>query len=89
MEPCVDADMALHRAVVVSAHNDVLVELFDGFVPRMRRVMPDMLRIRPVASPEADHAEHAALVQAIAERDTRAAAEFSRSHLTAMKRAFT
>jgi DNA-binding FadR family transcriptional regulator len=81
----VDADMAFHRAVVVAAHNDVLGELFDGFVPRVRTAMIDMLRIRPLASEEADHAAHAALAQAIASRDPRAAAELSRSHLTALK----
>ncbi|MFF1838429.1 hypothetical protein ACFVXE_30130 [Streptomyces sp. NPDC058231] len=47
-----------------------------------------MLKIRPLASPEADHAAHAALVQAIADRDSRAAGELSRSHLTALKAAF-
>ncbi|WP_214109233.1 FadR/GntR family transcriptional regulator [Acrocarpospora catenulata] len=88
VEEHVDADMAFHRTVIVAAHNDVLVEMFDSFVPRVRRAMVDMLRIRPLASPEADHAAHADLVTAIADRDLRAAAEFSRSHLTALKRAF-
>jgi DNA-binding FadR family transcriptional regulator len=87
-EEHVDADMALHRLVVVAAHNGVLTELFDGFVPRVRTAMVDLLRIRPLASPEADHAAHAALVQAIADRDSRAAAELSRAHLTALKLAF-
>jgi DNA-binding FadR family transcriptional regulator len=83
----VDADMAFHRAVVLAAHNDVLAELFNGFVPRVRAAMIDMLRIRPLVSDEADHAAHAALVQAIAGNDPRAAAELSRSHLTALARA--
>lgn len=29
----VDADMAFHRAVIVAAHNDVLTQLFDSFLP--------------------------------------------------------
>lgn len=81
----VDADMAFHRAVLVAAHNDVLVELFDSFVPRVRRAMIDMLRARPLASLEADQAAHAALADAIAARDARAAAEHSREHLSALK----
>ncbi|WP_446040631.1 FadR/GntR family transcriptional regulator [Streptomyces sp. SID1121] len=84
----VDADMAFHRTVVLAAHNDVLTELFDGFVPRVRTAMIDMLRLRPLASEEADHAMHEALVRAVADRDPRAATESSRSHLTALKEAF-
>jgi DNA-binding FadR family transcriptional regulator len=84
-EEHVDADMAFHRSVVLAAHNDVLTGLFDGFVPRVHTAMTDMLRIRPLASEEADHAAHAALVQAIAGRDPRAATERSRSHLTGLK----
>ena len=29
----VDADMAFHRAVIAAAHNDVLTQLFDAFLP--------------------------------------------------------
>lgn len=29
----VDADMAFHRAVIAAAHNDVLIQLFDAFLP--------------------------------------------------------
>ncbi|GAA0421969.1 GntR family transcriptional regulator [Acrocarpospora corrugata] len=88
VEEHVDADMAFHRAVIVAAHNEVLTEMFDGFVPRVRRAMIDMLKIRPLALPEADHSAHEDLVTAIADRDPRAAGESSRSHLTALKRAF-
>jgi DNA-binding FadR family transcriptional regulator len=83
----VDADMAFHRTVVLAAHNDVLTELFSGFVPRVRTAMIDMLRIAPLLSEDADHAAHAALVRAIAGRDPQAAAELSRSHLSALHRA--
>lgn len=83
----VDADMAFHRAVIVAAHNEVLVELFDAFVPRVRAAMVHMLRARPLASEEADHEAHARLVEAIARRDAPAAAAASRTHLTALKEA--
>ncbi len=87
VEEHVDADMALHRVVFVAAHNEVLVELFDAFVPRVRTAMVHMLRARPLASEEADHEAHARLVEAIARRDAPAAAAASRTHLTALKEA--
>ena len=85
----VDADMAFHRAVIVAAHNDVLTQLFDSFLPRLRLAMIDMLELRPVRSEEADHCAHEQLAQAIADRTPTAAAEFSRTHLSALKEAFT
>jgi DNA-binding FadR family transcriptional regulator len=87
VEEHVDADMAFHRAVLVAAHNEVLTELFDAFVPRVRAAMVHMLRVRPLSSEEADHAAHAALVEAIARRDVPAAAAASRTHLTQLKEA--
>ncbi|MGW6422928.1 FadR/GntR family transcriptional regulator [Nocardia sp. NPDC055053] len=84
----VDADMAFHRAVIVAAHNDVLTQLFDSFLPRLRLAMIDMLALRPVASEQADHAVHEQLAQAVADRNPTAAAEFSRAHLSALKEAF-
>ncbi|MBF6324203.1 FadR/GntR family transcriptional regulator [Nocardia cyriacigeorgica] len=85
----VDADMEFHRAVLVAAHNDILVQLFDAFLPRLRLAMIDMLEIRPVPSERADHAAHEQLADAIAARNATAAAEFSRTHLTALKEAFS
>jgi DNA-binding FadR family transcriptional regulator len=84
----VDADMAFHRAVIAAAHNDVLTQLFDAFLPRLRLAMIDMLKIAPLASEAADHAAHQALADAIASRNPSAAAESSRSHLTGLKEAF-
>lgn len=85
VEEHVDADMALHRAIVVAAHNEVLTELFDGFVPRSRRAMVDMLRLRPVADAAGDHDAHAAVVAAVADRLPHVAARESRAHLDALK----
>ncbi|WP_280451926.1 FadR/GntR family transcriptional regulator [Nocardia cyriacigeorgica] len=85
----VDADMEFHRAVLVAAHNDILVQLFDAFLPRLRLAMISMLEIRPVPSERADHAAHEQLADAIAARNATAAAEFSRTHLTALKEAFS
>jgi len=88
VEEHVDADMALHRAIVIAAHNEVLTELFDGFVPRVRRAMVDMLRIRPVRDPSADQDAHAVVVDAIADRMPDAAARASRTHLDALRAGF-
>ncbi|MEQ6897364.1 FCD domain-containing protein [Microbacterium sp. KR10-403] len=78
----VDADIAFHRAIVAAAHNEVLAQLFDGFVPRVRRAMIDMLRIRPAhRDAGADRDVHRGIVDAIAEKDAAAAASRTRSHL--------
>ena len=84
----VDADMAFHRAVIAAAHNDVLIQLFDAFLPRLRLAMIDMLKIAPVHSEAADHAAHRELADAIAGRDHAAAAAASRTHLSALKETF-
>ncbi|MUL84617.1 MULTISPECIES: FadR/GntR family transcriptional regulator [unclassified Mycolicibacterium] len=84
----VDADMAFHRAVVAASHNDVLTQLFDAFLPRLRLAMIDMLRIRPIASEPCDHALHQQLADAITARDPEAAAESSRTHLSTLKESF-
>ncbi len=83
----VDADTAFHRAIVAAAHNPILIELFDGFTPRLRQAMIDMLRIRPDHTNDADHEAHADLVQTIADRDASGAALQSRAHLQTMKAA--
>ena len=85
----VDADMAFHRAVIAAAHNDVLTQLFDAFLPRLRLAMIDMLKIRPIASEPCDHALHQQLADAIVARDPAAAAAASRTHLSALKESFT
>jgi DNA-binding FadR family transcriptional regulator len=84
----VDADTAFHRAVIVAAHNDILTELFDSFVPRIRSAMVDMLRLKPMADAHGDHLVHAGLVDALLKRDARLASELSRSHLSGMRGAF-
>ncbi|MCV7357823.1 FadR/GntR family transcriptional regulator [Mycolicibacterium fluoranthenivorans] len=85
----VDADMAFHRAVISAAHNEVLIQLFDAFLPRLRTAMIDMLKIAPVSSEAADHACHQELAEAIATRSPEAAAAASRTHLTALMESFT
>lgn len=83
----VDADIAFHRAIVAAAHNEILLELFDGFTPRVRQTMIEMLRIRGTFGGEADHAAHALLADAVRDRDAAAAATLSREHLAGLRRA--
>ncbi|MCX8562423.1 FadR/GntR family transcriptional regulator [Mycolicibacterium mucogenicum] len=85
----VDADMAFHRAVIAAAHNDVLTQLFDAFLPRLRLAMIDMLKIRPITSEPCDHDLHQQLADAIVARDPAAASAASRTHLSALKESFT
>ncbi|GGO62727.1 GntR family transcriptional regulator [Microbacterium nanhaiense] len=80
-EEYVDADMRFHRAVVEAADNPVLLELFDAFVPRLRRAMIDMLRIHRHTDDDVDRDAHADLAEAIADRDGARARELSRAHL--------
>lgn len=81
VEDHVDADTAFHRAVVTSAHNEVLTELFDGLVPRLRPAMIDLVRFAPAPSAAADHASHEDLVEAIRAGRPETARAASRSHL--------
>lgn len=82
----VDADTAVHRAIVAAAHNPVLSELFETFVPRVADAMVDMIGLLGLrdrdAEPNAD--EHGALVDAIAAGDVAEAARVARAHLEAM-----
>lgn len=85
VEDFVDSDTAFHRAVVVAAHNVIMIDVFDGFVPRVRKAMIDLLRLRPSFDRDADHRPHAELVEAIAARDGSTAARLSRTHLSSLK----
>jgi DNA-binding FadR family transcriptional regulator len=85
IEEHVDADLAFHRAIVTAAHNPILTELFDGFTPRCRQAMIDMLRLHGRFGSDADHDLHAQLLEAVAAGDVPAATELSRAHLQGMK----
>ncbi|WP_214327057.1 FadR/GntR family transcriptional regulator [Nonomuraea sediminis] len=63
----VDADVALHAAVVAAAHNPVLTDLFAEFVPAMRQGLIDLVDLLDVRTMEADHGDeaHTTLVNAV------------------------
>lgn len=86
VEAHVDADTAFHRSIIAAAHNPILLELFDGFTPRLRQAMIDMLRLRADDGGKPDDDRHARLADAVASRDAVAAAAESRSHLADLAR---
>ncbi|MDR6867626.1 DNA-binding FadR family transcriptional regulator [Microbacterium resistens] len=90
LERYVDADTRFHRCIVAAAHNPLLLDLFDGFTPRLRPAMVDMLRLRdrrPAAGAAAGHdvqedqLAHERLAESIVSRDAAEAARLSREHL--------
>jgi DNA-binding FadR family transcriptional regulator len=89
IEELVDADIAFHRSIVIAAHNPILTEPFDVFVPRSRQTMIEMLRLRRDFGGDPDQGTHASLLAAVAARDSKAAAGLSRSHLQSLKAALT
>ncbi|MGI5466411.1 FadR/GntR family transcriptional regulator [Streptomyces sp. CA-132043] len=79
----VDADIALHGAVVAAAHNPVLTGLFDEFVPVLRQGLVDLVELLDLRSGDSNHGDegHAALVAAIAQGDAEAAGRTLREEL--------
>ncbi|MEE4419474.1 FadR/GntR family transcriptional regulator [Streptomyces bugieae] len=67
----VDADIALHAAVVAAAHNPVLTDLFTEFVPALRQGLIDLVELLDLRGrdPQPGDARHAALVDAVADGD--------------------
>jgi DNA-binding FadR family transcriptional regulator len=79
----IDADIALHTAVVAAAHNSVLTGLFADFVPVLRQGLIDLVELLDLRSDDPNHGDdgHAALVAAIVERDAETAGRTVRSEL--------
>ncbi|SDG08159.1 DNA-binding transcriptional regulator, FadR family [Sinosporangium album] len=71
----VDADIALHAAVIAAAHNPVLTGLFTEFTPVLRQGLIDLVELLDLRAGRPDHGDesHAALVDAIAREDAEAA----------------
>ncbi|MFJ6573667.1 FadR/GntR family transcriptional regulator [Streptomyces sp. NPDC091292] len=80
----VDADIALHAAVVAAAHNPVLTDLFAEFVPALREGLIDLLALLGVRTRDPNHgdASHAALVAAVEAGDPAAAGDLAEAELT-------
>ncbi|WP_326677424.1 FadR/GntR family transcriptional regulator [Streptomyces sp. NBC_01237] len=81
----VDADIALHRAVVAAAHNPVLTDLFAEFAPALRQGLIDLVDLLDLRTAHPGHGEdtHAALVRAVVAGDAQEAARTARAELEA------
>ncbi|MDT0454696.1 FCD domain-containing protein [Streptomyces sp. DSM 41527] len=79
----VDADIALHAAVVEAAHNPVLSDLFAEFVPALRQGLIDLVELLGLRDEDPQHgdARHAALVEAVADGDGEAASRLLQTEL--------
>lgn len=77
----VDADIALHAAVVEAAHNPVLADLFTEFTPALRQGLIDLVALLGLRERDPQHgdARHAALVEAVVEGDGDAASRTLRA----------
>jgi DNA-binding FadR family transcriptional regulator len=71
----VDADIALHAAVVAAAHNPVLAALFAEFVPALRQGLVELVDLFDLRAGDPNHGDvaHAGLVRAIGRQDADAA----------------
>ncbi|NUO98927.1 MAG: FadR family transcriptional regulator [Nonomuraea sp.] len=71
----VDADIALHAAVVAAAGNPVLTDLFAEFAPALRERLIDMVELLGLREHDRSpgHDTHAALVAAVRDGDAEAA----------------
>ncbi|WP_330307432.1 MULTISPECIES: FCD domain-containing protein [unclassified Streptomyces] len=71
----VDADIALHAAVVAAAHNPVLTDLFGEFAPALREGLIELLDLVGMREHEPNTGDdgHAALVRAVSDGDAEAA----------------
>lgn len=81
----VDADIALHAAVVDAAHNPALTDLFTEFAPALRQGLIDLVELLGLREEDPQHGDagHAALVQAVTDGDGAAASRVLQTELDA------
>lgn len=86
----VDADTAFHRAMVAAAHNEVLLGIFDAFIPRGRAAMIDMLHLtRQTPRRRHDHDAHGEILSAVRDRRAEEAGALARAHLGELHHEFS
>ncbi|VFA99247.1 Pyruvate dehydrogenase complex repressor [Nocardia cyriacigeorgica] len=73
----IEADVQLHRAIVVASHNAVYLEFYDSLLP----VIEAGIRSRTSKYGESYDAEHRELVQAVIDGDPERAAQAARCFL--------
>lgn len=86
-EDGVEADAALHNAIVAAAHNPLLSQLYASMRDVVQRTSAASLSI-PGRSPDSLRA-HRAIVEAISDRDPERAASEMTSHVRGSARPFT
>ncbi|GGW47075.1 MULTISPECIES: FadR/GntR family transcriptional regulator [Streptomyces] len=81
----VDADIALHAAVVAAARNPVLTALFAEFTPVLREALIDLLSLTGLRENHPGHGDetHTALVEAVTDGAPDVAASALRTDLEA------
>ncbi|MEV5489468.1 FCD domain-containing protein [Streptomyces bobili] len=81
----VDADIALHAAVVAAARNPVLAALFAEFIPVLREALIDLLSLTGLRENHPGHGDetHTALVEAVTDGAPDLAASALRTDLEA------
>lgn len=76
----VDADVALHRAIVAASHNTVYLEFYDSLLP----VIEAVIRSRTTRYGDDFHTEHAELVDAVIAGDGDRAARAANCFLVSL-----
>ncbi len=71
----VEADIALHRAIVEASHNAVYLEFYDSLLPSIRQTVDRHVH----TTGRGFHYEHTALVTAVIEGDEAAATAAARA----------
>ncbi|MET7681408.1 FadR/GntR family transcriptional regulator [Streptomyces sp. NPDC005423] len=79
----VEADIALHEAVVAAAHNPVLTGMFTEFVPVLKRRLLDLVDLLDLRSDDPNHGDegHTALINAVVQGNAEAAGRALRDEL--------
>lgn len=76
----IEADVELHRAIVVASHNAVYLEFYDSLLPSIEQV----IRSRTAKSDDAYDAEHNEMVQAVIDGDADRASQAARCFLSSL-----
>jgi DNA-binding FadR family transcriptional regulator len=76
----IEADVQLHRAIVVASHNAVYLEFYDSLLP----IIEQVIRARTSKSDDSYPEEHAALVHAVIDGDPERAASETRCFLNSL-----
>ncbi|MGW4122913.1 FadR/GntR family transcriptional regulator [Nocardia sp. NPDC004711] len=79
-DAAIEADVQLHRAIVVASHNAVYLEFYDSLLP----VIAAGIRFRSEREGETYHDEHAELVQAVIDGDPERAARTANCFLDSL-----